>query len=191
MYILLSQFVVFFTYTTDFMSTPHLSSPDYLKGDTHSARMAALSPRDVISIRAAIRCGLEQLGEWRAPWLWEFAAFAQYSGNPEELLEAAVYFCALEGVRLDVPGKQFGSDLPTVPDRPDHRTTTTPGTSLGMRLRESYCCFPSNSSCTPYFVLFIVMPCSIQNFINYNRAFRRRFCLFCCSGRTADLLPLL
>ena len=53
------------------------------------------------------------------------------------------------------------------------------------------CCFPSNSSCTPYFVLFIAMPCSIQNFINYNRAFRRRFCLFCCSGRTADLLPLL
>ena len=32
------------------------------------------------------------------------------------------------------------------------------------------CCFPSNSSCTPYFVLFIVMPCSIENFINYNRA---------------------
>ena len=32
------------------------------------------------------------------------------------------------------------------------------------------CCFPTNSSCTPYFVLFIMMPCSIQNFINYNRA---------------------
>ena len=32
------------------------------------------------------------------------------------------------------------------------------------------CCFPSNSSCTPYFVSFIMMPCSIQNFINYNRA---------------------
>ena len=53
------------------------------------------------------------------------------------------------------------------------------------------CCFPSNSSCTPYFVLFIMMPCSIQNFINYNRAFRRRCCSFCCAGRTADLLPLL
>ena len=56
---------------------------------------------------------------------------------------------------------------------------------------QNNCCFPSNSSCAPYFVLFIVMPCSFQNFINYNRAFRRRFCLFCCSGRTDDLLPLL
>ena len=34
-YIFLYQFVVFFTYTPDFMSTPRLSCPDYLKGDTH------------------------------------------------------------------------------------------------------------------------------------------------------------
>ena len=66
-----------------------------------------------------------------------------------------------------------------------------PGFPTPDDLLQRICCFPSNSSCTPYFVLFIVMPCSIQNFINYNRAFRRRFCLFCCSGRTADLLPLL
>ena len=59
MYILLCQFVVFFTYTTDFMPTARLSFPDCLKGDTHSALIAAAPPRDVISIRVAIRRDLE------------------------------------------------------------------------------------------------------------------------------------
>ena len=90
MYILLCQFVVFFTYTTDFMPTARLSFPDCLKGDTHLAWIAAAPPRDVISIRAAIRRDLERIGEGRAPWLREFAASAQYLGSPQYLLEAAV-----------------------------------------------------------------------------------------------------
>ena len=55
--ILLYQFVVL--YTTDFMSTPRLSFSDYLKGDAHSTWSAAAPPRDVISIRAAMRRDLE------------------------------------------------------------------------------------------------------------------------------------
>ena len=101
MCILLYQFVVFFTYTTDFMSTPRLSFP--------------APPRDVISIRVAIRRNLELLGEGRTPWLRNFAASAHYLGNPEDLLKAAVYFCALEGVRLDVPGEQFLNPIPSAP----------------------------------------------------------------------------
>ena len=112
MHILLCQFVVFFTYTTDFVSTPRLSFPDDLKGDTHSAWMAAAPARGVISIRAAICRDVELLGEGRAPWLREFATSAQYSGNPEDLLEAAVFFCAPEGVRLAVLGKQFVNPAP-------------------------------------------------------------------------------
>ena len=45
----------------------------------------------------------------------EFAASAQYSGNPEDLLEAAVYYCALKGARLDVRGKHFVSPTPSAP----------------------------------------------------------------------------
>ena len=89
-YILLYQFVIFFTYTTDFMSTPRLCFPDYLKGDTHSNWSAAAPPHDIISLRATIRRDLDLLGEERTPWLRDFAACAQYSGNPEDLLEAAV-----------------------------------------------------------------------------------------------------
>ena len=68
MYILLYQFVVFFTYTMDFMSAPRLSFPDRLKGGTHSAWMVAAPPSDVILIRAAIHRDSELLGDGRAPW---------------------------------------------------------------------------------------------------------------------------
>ena len=74
-----------------------------------------MPPREVVSIRAAIRRNLESLGEARTLWLQDFAASAQYSVNPEDLLEAAVYFCALEGVCLDVPGKQFVKPTPSAP----------------------------------------------------------------------------
>ena len=107
MYILLYQFVIFFTYTTDFMLTPRLSFPDYLKGDTHSSLLAAAPPRDIISLRAAIHRDLDLLGKERMPWLRDFAASAQYSGHPQDLLEAAVYYSVFERVQFDVPGKQF------------------------------------------------------------------------------------
>ena len=37
----------------------------------------------------------------------QFAASVQHMGNPEDLLEAAAYFCTLEGVRLHALGKRF------------------------------------------------------------------------------------
>ena len=50
-YILPSQFVVLFTYTTNFMLTLRLSFRDYVKLDTHSTWLTAAPPCDVISIR--------------------------------------------------------------------------------------------------------------------------------------------
>ena len=62
-----------------------------------------------------MRRDLELLGEGGTPWLREFAASAQYSGNSEVLLDAAVCYCALEGVGLDVPGKHFVDPTPATP----------------------------------------------------------------------------
>ena len=107
------------------MCTPRLSFPDYLKGDTHSNWSAAAPPRDIISLRAAIRRDTDLLGEERTPWLRDFAASAQCSGNPEDLLEAAVYYCALEEVRPNVPGKRFVSPAPAAPrPTPTEQTIT-------------------------------------------------------------------
>ena len=96
-------------------------------------------------------------------------------------------------VHARVPGSSESSTAPSRRRSPPPNLSVANCTPAQTWLapKPLNCCFPSNSGCTPYFVLFIVMPCSFQNFINYNRAFRRRFRLFCCSGRTADLLPLL
>ena len=88
-----------------------------MKGDTHSNWSAAAMPGDVISIRATIRRDLELLGEGRTPWLRVFAALAQYSGNPQDLLEVEVYYCALKVVQRGVLGKQFVRPGPSAPKR--------------------------------------------------------------------------
>ena len=94
-YILLCQFVIFFTYTTLFMSAPRLSFPDYLMGDMHSAWMAVAPAQESISMPATMRHDVEQQGEGRTPWLQQLPASVQHAGNPEELLEAVTYFCIL------------------------------------------------------------------------------------------------
>ena len=87
------------------MSFPRLSFPEYLQGDTHSTLKAAAPDREVISLRATIRRDLDQLGEGRGEWLQRFAASCQHSGSPDDVLEAAAYYCALQGDRL--PGETF------------------------------------------------------------------------------------
>ena len=98
------------------MSSPRLTFPDYLTGDTHAKWVASAPPRDLISTQATIRRDVERLGDGSAHWIREFAASVGYTGSPEELLVAAAGYCTLEGVRLDVQGKQFVRPEP-VPQR--------------------------------------------------------------------------